>query len=75
MKLLQPDCPDQALSHSGSFEAWEETSVYVGKPVHVIWGLMSVCRLMSCCGITAVWALDELAPCSRKPLSLKPAEA
>lgn len=44
-KFLQPDCPDQALSHSGPFEAWEETSVYVGKPVYVIWGSMSVCSL------------------------------
>lgn len=45
VRLLQSDCPGHALSHSGSFEAWEETSVFVGKPVYAVQSLMSVFSL------------------------------
>lgn len=36
------------------------------KPVCVTRDWMSVCSLKSCCGIAAVWALDEFAPLQQK---------
>lgn len=45
VKFLQPDCPDQVLSHIDSSEAWEDTLVYVGKLVYVIWGSIGICSL------------------------------
>lgn len=45
VKLPQPGCPDQAFSHGGSLETWEETQVCVGKPEYVMHGSMSVSRL------------------------------